>query len=570
MRINWHVRIVLVLASCFLFAAISSATSEDETENEGNGPRGQPVSETVEIPVDSLRQRAHKVEELESRINRLSTEVENLRRELARLRQFDGLTIHGLAESSGWGALADISRFPPFLEPNLAPTQLVRRRFRELEAEVKRLIRIGEAELSAELQQRLDHLQSVLRGEAIFDATEQAEVHVVGIYESSSNHRIAGSATVQVTYTQAPVVLCVTAYETTRWTIECAPDVELQQILVGGYKGHSVAESPPGVPVSILTRPVAGHRALPEEYERVSSDSTPSAFPLLAEQLKALTGLDVATLTGCYNPDNKPLVVGAENALWREESVLQRLNLLYCEALQSRFAELYSQLQEWEFQALWYASDGSIARGTFTPFGPLISTLSPVPGRSNLLAIDPAAETWYGCDGSSVARFDGPSLTGSELIPGDDLPEFRWLSAMAVDTTRNRLVVSSGDFVFAYSFDKQEWLVLRPSGPRVESLVYVPERDVLYGVCRSERLHGRFDRIVRLTPSAATVDEVQLSMPLARAERGTQLVWVDGYLALLTGMQSTASNQVQGEYPTCAIIEPQTGEVVHYSYLVPR
>ncbi|HSK05561.1 MAG TPA: hypothetical protein VK932_30145 [Kofleriaceae bacterium] len=113
------------------------------------------------------------------------------------------------------------------------------------------------------------------------------EVHVVGIYETSSNHSTVGEARVAI---ERPGrhILVLSAYEATRWKIRLGANTRIREVRLLGYEPQTV--DLPNVPVT--RGPGCGY-SYPYNGGGCDTDA-------LLAGVKAHTGRDVTTFHGCY------------------------------------------------------------------------------------------------------------------------------------------------------------------------------------------------------------------------------------------------------------------------------
>ncbi len=87
--------------------------------------------------------------------------------------------------------------------------------------------------------------------------TSGAELHVVGVYEASSDHSFChsttGAVSVTVKNTGKPVILAVSSYEPVTWNIKLEPGAQLERVIVGGYGVQKVKGISDMVPTTMLS-----------------------------------------------------------------------------------------------------------------------------------------------------------------------------------------------------------------------------------------------------------------------------------------------------------------------------
>jgi hypothetical protein len=134
------------------------------------------------------------------------------------------------------------------------------------------------------------------------------ELHILGVYETSSDHsgnnHPTGAGTVHVER-QGSFVLALSSYEPVDWTVTAAPGAVIEKVILNGYHAQS-AVVPAGVPVEIHDE---GGWLGSYAYAWPSSDggsdtaSTVSAF-------EALAGRPMTSFHGCYHATS--FVLGAD------------------------------------------------------------------------------------------------------------------------------------------------------------------------------------------------------------------------------------------------------------------
>jgi hypothetical protein len=125
------------------------------------------------------------------------------------------------------------------------------------------------------------------------------ELHVVGIYDPYSPVTgQQGPATVHIDR-PGSVVLFLSAYSATDWTVTAGPNTDLVSVIAHGYDAQTVT-APPGVPTTALSYQANGQfLGCGYEYPDTDPHSGCETPELLAEITK-LTALPVSSFHGCY------------------------------------------------------------------------------------------------------------------------------------------------------------------------------------------------------------------------------------------------------------------------------
>lgn len=124
------------------------------------------------------------------------------------------------------------------------------------------------------------------------------ELHLIGVYETHSNHgggnHPTGAGTVHIER-QGSMILGLSSYEPVDWTVTAAPGVVIEKVILNGYHAQS-AVVPAGVPVEIHDEHGFGHYA----YAWPSSEGGSDTAATVAS-FEAAAGRAMTSFHGCYN-----------------------------------------------------------------------------------------------------------------------------------------------------------------------------------------------------------------------------------------------------------------------------
>jgi hypothetical protein len=125
------------------------------------------------------------------------------------------------------------------------------------------------------------------------------ELHLLGVYESHSNHsgntHPEGAVTVDVTRS-APLILALSSYEPVHWTVRPVAGAKIERIILNGYYPQRVT-APEGIHVE--NHSGVGKWLGAYAYAWPSS-SGGSDTPRLVSELEKLTGRTLSSFAGCY------------------------------------------------------------------------------------------------------------------------------------------------------------------------------------------------------------------------------------------------------------------------------
>ncbi len=446
------------------------------------------------------------------------------------------------------------------------------RKFSRATKDVQRLREQKQTKKADDLSARLVQLRQGVRG--TFPKRDKARLHLVGIHESHA-------ATVRVTDKSGPIVLAVCSYNQATWTVEAEEGVQLERIIVGGYHTQKVKKSPQGVKVDIFSSEQGG--AGFDTYDE-NGDDHEQAVQRVQEHAK----LKIATFRGSYSPPSEPIIVGPENGNWRAQEVINGLDRLIADANVDQTTAELAALQEHRFSAIHYGTlprqpaDEQAHRylSQFTIHGPMI-------GRSKALAIDPHHSAVDSERGILYSRIHdklsvmNPRTGKHSVIEFDNnLPRLSWPTGVAIDTRRNRLLLTShggSGYLYAYDLTKKEWSVLRRPGISTAGIVYAADQDAVYAVV-ADIGRGNIRAVHRHNPHGALLERIVLSKPIRGGghshEGKMQLAYFDNHLAILQHRTPRGFMPFPGRGPakidgSITVVNLSTGAIVHEGSLIP-
>jgi len=141
------------------------------------------------------------------------------------------------------------------------------------------------------------------------------ELDVLGIYESRSDHSAGnhptGEATVRVDR-PGPVVLVLSSYEPTHWTIAVMPGAAVERIVLNGYY-QQTASAPAGIPIDDRS----SYQSWLGSYGYAWPDNTGGGNTAnLIMRSEGLAGTCLASFHGCYRATQFSLGAPAPSTGW--------------------------------------------------------------------------------------------------------------------------------------------------------------------------------------------------------------------------------------------------------------
>lgn len=399
------------------------------------------------------------------------------------------------------------------------------------------------------------------------------EIHMVGLYEASSAHHAIAPASVNVTYTGAPIILALTSYEPVEWQLDVAPDVQIDQVIVSGYYEQRVTGLPDSVPVWNESRKQGGQAFY--SYKR-----TDSSFRKAVKRLHELTGRSVLTFQGAYRYPGKPFVVGPESSDWRTQHIVARMIPLHTHATSEQNEKARAAAQEIIFEGVYvtgtnrHGHGGTASWGQFTPNGPIRETLVSLPRNYKHVATVPDTEAWYGLDGGDVVQFKLNGERPVALPIPFGLPRLSWPCGLTYDAEQERLLLSSlgGEgFLYAYDINGKSWSVVTSmKGIDTQGLAWSRHDDCLYALSldHSERASCS---LVKLSTEGTVLSKVKLGdeLPNLGHHPRCQLIPVGEKVVLLAAGEPVESGYEKP--PTHSyLIDPQTGAIEYSTKLEPQ
>ncbi|APZ96167.1 hypothetical protein [Fuerstiella marisgermanici] len=421
-----------------------------------------------------------------------------------------------------------------------------------IERYVRELESLGKQEKSREVRRQLERVRQMSAGEK-FPSSDTPRLHVVGLYEGGGPRD--DRATVRVTDTSSPIVLCVCAHDSVHWSVEATDGVQIQRILVAGHSRQFVNASPAGVPVE----------------GRLSDDGLTTwnfsayhgiSWQHVQNRLKALTGLPVFTRTGTYGAGTDPIVIGPERILWRQMFQRSLLKDLACEA--RRFHAFHFEIDI--CRAVWPTlvriEHGTDSIATSCVFGPYAKTMQPVSGDIHRL-IPSRNDTFLTLHDYGLAKVNPVSGT-IEPIELRDFPKMHGDWPIALDSRRNRIYLW-GHHLMSFDLDTGRPRTHRKGNSgSVVSLAYSADDDCLFGLTApyDGNSFSSIRQIVHLNLRGADIETIPLSTPLPNSGRPNLFLAHDRMV-----IQFPATKQTAGiNY----VVDLQTGEVLFACESKPR
>ncbi|MFY0531843.1 hypothetical protein [Nannocystis pusilla] len=117
------------------------------------------------------------------------------------------------------------------------------------------------------------------------------ELHIIGVYQATGN-----AMTVDVTRADVPLTLVLSSYEPVAFTLNLAPGVLLEHVILNGYNAHTV-QGQGAATVTDVSGQFNFYAACAYEWPE---DDGGCNTPALVAGAEAATGLSLTTFAACY------------------------------------------------------------------------------------------------------------------------------------------------------------------------------------------------------------------------------------------------------------------------------
>lgn len=233
------------------------------------------------------------------------------------------------------------------LDPRPASVQLAER-VQAITDRIAVLRSRGDTRSADEMQAALDKILANREGPYPIDGTLQ--LHAIGIYDGGDpkdqvnkidGHDV-GDAHVKITYTGAPVVVALCAYDPVRWILHVEPGVQLKKVILAGYYQQQVEGIPQNVPIE--GRIANGRDGKYGFYADTALEAGPAA-----DRLKELTKLDATTFFTTHEYQGTPFVIGPGGSEWTASMTIRALEPLHLDAVRENRNALAKELVSHEF-----------------------------------------------------------------------------------------------------------------------------------------------------------------------------------------------------------------------------
>ncbi|MBY0552413.1 MAG: protein kinase [Candidatus Obscuribacterales bacterium] len=467
--------------------------------------------------------------------------------------------------------ISTVAKFPPLpdsREPVVTDdvSELLRQ-FGVIQNRANLLSAEGKSAEADDMQSQLNSFKELYEGQFTNPSDRSTELQMVGVYGPTSGRwdsKNGPVVNVHVTYTGAPIVLALTAYESVIWKLSVDPGVRIKQVVTSGYYRQKVDGLPPGVPV--WSSSYEERRDTPEANGRkpffYAYSKSEGSFHKAVSALKVMLNLNLRTFQGQYSADGKTIIVGPSDKIWRAQQVLYRMRDLYAKANVKVNQTLDHMLNEFSFEGVYRTGmfDGGVAK--FVGANPLKSTARPC-GGVRAVARDKDGEL-FGITDHAFVKVDEKG-GGKEVKTPIELPRISWACGLAFDSKRNCFVIASlgGEgFLHRYYPRTKNWDVSSLDNLDLCGLAYSPEDDCLYGIERGLAL-VRFDAdgkpLERFPLKGSTLPPKDLH-PMSG-----QLYCKDNFLIWMPFSHASGST---AEY--AYLLDKRTGEVLRRMEIVPR
>jgi hypothetical protein len=425
---------------------------------------------------------------------------------------------------------------------------------------VDRLRAAGLNNAADAMSQSLQHFKDELAGRAP-SLIGGPELDAVGVYN-------AGNAEVDVHFTDRPIVLALSGYETVNWTLKVDENATLQRVIVSGYDAAlRPAGVPANVPVDLYSYPQPGQNLF-YLFGKYNSDY---AYGL--QTLYRLTGLPPTSVQPASVNSGTPFSIGQGGAEWAADRVLFEMQPLYREATAFQIAQDRAAARQYRFTGLYttYSPQG-FSQGThvaqMTPLGAIDGTILPALVNYKFIAVDPRGPTYYAFKSSDTVpvRFD-PVTKQETSLPALASSILGRAWGMSFDTKHNRLVLGNsggayyGDGFLYYYPDEGIWLRAALANQQLYipfSLTYSSAGDAYFALEAGPLGALRLDRF---DATGLFTGRTDLSQFIACSAQTCQLAAAGDRLVLMVPPSMDIAEPFLPPVPHSFLIDPTNGNV---------
>ena len=418
---------------------------------------------------------------------------------------------------------------------------------------------------AAELNARLDYLSSCTTGDFSKNVgSQRAEVHTVGMSNvGRSDTNTPAICSVTVSHAAAPLILILSAYESTTWQLNIGPNVQVNQIILAGYNNHRVEGAPGGTP--ILER---NQLTEPQHYLYVTTGSIGANA---REGFSGLTHsmLGAEPMTFQYEYNKSAFEIGPGDEKWRAS---------YLDALTRDLERelLLTENEDLEFVAILRQGGPDELQAGLTTFswrGPKQPSKMVLNKRGYLATTATENGDRFFTDATNelfvIRRGEvAPLVSPEKDQPGRttatvyDAPRDRLLAWHSRENRDKNSVSHLGRVLIVYDLRKHAWEQIGSLGASIAGTAHDEKRDVFYGLVLPHFSNAVRDLVV-MNHRGAVLESVPLSQPFYwDLEAGPpQAVFARNHLIVVNSPQSVLLPDGKERLVSQVIaIDPATGQ----------
>jgi hypothetical protein len=305
------------------------------------------------------------------------------------------------------------------------------------------------------------------------------EVHLVAIYQGEggvSNHETA-SASVTVDRPGEDLILILSAYEPTIWSVEVISGMISKVILAGFYSQRVLGLLPGTVVENRFLHSESGSITNPD-YLMLDHDGTGAGHSCVLESLASEIGITkYSSFNGKYTASGSFSVDSVQDD--------PKLEIAY------PFVETEVDLPNLEFELTINDSVGA--------FSLQAESQSMTVSAQGLPKVVRFKDTnrYFGISAHEFYELDVSRNSMVSITPPLGIPRLSWTTGIAVDTIRDRIVISTlgGEgFLYSYSPVTNDWEVIASLNNKdLADIAYDPDRDLIVGITGRDLLLYLYD-----------------------------------------------------------------------------
>jgi hypothetical protein len=464
----------------------------------------------------------------------------------------------------------------------------------EVRRQLARLENAGDRETPRRMAAKLHEIEAEARGQYQVPPGAEMEAHLVYLDEGApppagliqgKERFTTGYAVVSVADVSQPVLLILQGRRPTHWRIAAEKGVRFAAVLLRGRDRQTVS----GLPADVLVSDENPHGS---ETGMPSISGTANARSTVQSWVREQFGCDLGTALAPPNYAGEPIVVGPQNAAWRDQKLAQRAAQLLAEAQATARERQHAKVAKLRFRGTSYLPFAKAGQyfdgpeptgvGEFTVRGAIVATLRPITKEvvDQVAVPTETGETTFALSRQGeLVIVDTATEQNLPKAPHDrKLNPSGRVAHLAYDARHKRLVCVGNDResnLLAYDLATAQWSSLGKLAPHVKGLIYASDKDqFLVVTCERPENEARRGAAAKIDSTLYVYDaagrEVRkqaIDLPIGSFAPNpygdlpsVHLALADGLLVVQTPPQSYDARQLAGRID---VVDPNNGGLLY-------